>query len=79
MNKYPLEQLALIKQRKLDEAEKLLKERKALLAKEEERLRSVELERNKVKTHKIAKLTQLRNELDSGSTSDKIQQMKEYL
>jgi flagellar biosynthesis chaperone FliJ len=79
MEKYPLEQLALIKQRKLDEAEKILKERKAFLAREEEKLQVVEAERDKVKTHKIAKLTQLRNELDSGSTSDKIQQMKEYL
>lgn len=79
MSKYPLEQLAIIKQKKLDEAERLLKEKKEILQKEEEKLATVEAERDKTKAHKIAKLTQLREELDSGSTSDKIQQMKQYL
>lgn len=79
MQKYPLEQLVLIKQRKLDEAERMLKEKKEALVKEEEKLASVEAARNKVKQHKIAKLTQLREELDAGTTTDKIQQMKQYL
>ncbi len=79
MEKYPLEQLALIKQRRLEEAEKILKEKKEQLAKEQDRLAAVEAERNKVKSHRTAKLTQLREELDKGSTSTKIQQMKQYL
>lgn len=79
MQKYPLEQLALIKQRKLDEAEKLLKEKKASLVKEEEKFATVEAARNKVLAHRTAKLTQLREELDRGTTTDKIQQMKSYL
>lgn len=78
-NEYPLEQLVLIKQKNLEEAEKILAEKKALLAKEVEKLRGLEKERDKVKEHKDNKLKQLRDELDAGSTSDKIQQMKQYL
>ncbi len=77
--KYPLEQLSFIKQKKLDEAEKVLKEKKLALIKEKEKLSQVEKERDKVKEHRIAKLTQLREELDQGTTTDKIQQMKYYL
>jgi flagellar biosynthesis chaperone FliJ len=76
---YPLEQLATIKQRKLEEAERLLEEKKQLLLKEEKKLRAVEKERDEVKEHRFAKLTQLRETLDEGSTTDKIQQMKAYL
>ncbi|MBY0529677.1 MAG: type III secretion T3S chaperone [Rhabdochlamydiaceae bacterium] len=77
--RYPLEQLAIIKQKKLDEAEKALKEKKLALIKEEEKLKEVEKERDLVKDHRFAKLTQLREELDAGTTTDKIQQMKAYL
>ncbi|MBI3237191.1 MAG: type III secretion T3S chaperone [Chlamydiales bacterium] len=78
-HKYPLEQLVLIKQKKLDEAEKVLKEKKEALLKEEEKLSIVEKERDKVKEHRMAKLTQLREKLDAGTPTDKIQQMKYYL
>ncbi len=77
--KYPLEQVAIIKEKKLEEAEKILHEKKNALAKEQEKLEKLEKERDKVKTHRMAKLTQLRETLDEGSTSDKIQQMKQYL
>jgi len=77
--KYPLEQLVLIKQKKLEEAERLLAEKKRLLEKEEAKLLEVEKERDKVKSHRIAKLDQLRQKLDEGTTSDKIQQGKRYL
>jgi flagellar biosynthesis chaperone FliJ len=77
--KYPLEQLAIIKQKKLEEAEKALKEKKEALIKEEEKLKAVEKERDKVKEHRIAKLQQLRDKLDEGTSTDKIQQMKYYL
>jgi flagellar biosynthesis chaperone FliJ len=76
---YPLEELARIKQKKLEESEKVLREKKSLLLKEQEKLKEVEQERDKVKEHKMAKLTQLRAKLDEGTTSDKIQQMKQYL
>ncbi len=76
---YPLEQVAQIKAKRLEEAEKLLQEKKKLLAVEEEAFKSLEQDRDKVKYHKDAKLEQLRNELDSGSTTLKIQQMKQYL
>jgi flagellar biosynthesis chaperone FliJ len=77
--KYPLEQLVVIKQKKLEEAEKVLAEKKRELLKEEEKLKTVEKERDKVKEHRQNKLQQLRDALDEGTTSDKIQQMKQYL
>jgi len=76
---YPLEQLAVIKQKKLEEAERNLHEKKKALEKEEEKLAAVEKERDKVKDHRTAKLTQLRQKLDEGTSTDKIQQMKQYL
>lgn len=79
MEKYPLEQLALIKKRKLDEAERLLKEKKEILLQEENRLATVEAERNTVKKHRLDKLTQLREELDHNCGPIKVQQMKQYL
>lgn len=76
---YPLEQLALIKQKKLEESEKALKARKEALQREEERLKTVETERDKVQEHRHAKLEQLREKLDAGTSTDKIQQIKSYL
>lgn len=76
---YPLEQLMTIKKNRYDQALKTLEEKKTLLAQEEEKLRKVVEERDKVLEHKNAKLTQLREELDQGTTTDKIQQMKNYL
>src|ERR1700679_3899739 len=76
---YPLEQIAIIKQKKLDEAEKVLREKKKALEREEEKLATVEKERNEVKDHRFAKLTQLREKMDEGAPSDKIQQMRYYL
>ena len=76
---YPLEQIAIIKQKKLDEAEKTLREKKKVLEREEEKLVAVEKERDEVKDHRFAKLTQLREKMDEGAPSDKIQQMRYYL
>lgn len=78
-SKYPLEQLAIIKQKKLEESEKVLKQRKEALLKEEKKLTDLERERDKVKDHRYAKLQQLREKLDAGTSTDKIQQMKTYL
>lgn len=77
--KYPLEQLAFIKKKKLEEAERILREKKDKLEKEEEKLHKVEEERNKVKNHKKDKLEQLRKGLDEGIRTDKIEQMRQYL
>lgn len=77
--KYPLEQVAQIKQKRLEEAEKLVKEKKELLIKEEEKLKKVQEERDAVQQHRNDKLAQLRHELDTASSSLKIQQMRVYL
>jgi chromosome segregation ATPase len=79
MKKYPLEQLAFVKQKKLEEAEKVLREKKAILIEEETKLRAVELERDQVLEHKKAKLKQMREALDEGAPSHKIEQMRLYL
>lgn len=76
---YPLEQLVTIKQKKLEEAEKALRDKKELLTKEQEKLDKVEKERNTAKEHQVAKLTQLRAGLDEGLPGIKINQMKTYL
>ena len=76
---YPLEQVAIIKQKKLDEAERVLREKKKILEQELEKLAAVEKERDEVKDHRFAKLTQLRAKMDEGAPSDKIQQMRYYL
>lgn len=76
---YPLEQIAIIKQKKLDEAEKTLRDKKAALEKEQQKLLEVQKERDEVKEHRMAKLTQLREKMDEGAPSDKIQQMRYYL
>lgn len=76
---YPLEQLYLIKKKRLDEAERFLKECKENLEKEKQKLTKVEAERDTVKDHKKDKLNQLRETLDKGTTSNKIEEMKNYL
>ena len=77
--KYPLDQLILIKQRRLEEAEKILEQKRKILAQEEEKLLSLEKIRDEVKDHRDAKLQQFRETIDQGSTTDKIQQMRQYL
>lgn len=79
MEKYPLEQLRTIKQKRFEEAEKVLKEKKRLLEEEQKKLSQLEKKRDEVKEHYTAKLTQLREKLDAGASTDKIQQMKQYL
>lgn len=78
-NNYPLEQLMTIKKNRYDQAVKTLEEKKKLLAQEEAKLKKLEEERDEVLKHKNDKLKQLREELDQGTTTDKIQQMKNYL
>lgn len=76
---YPLEQLMTIKKNRFDQAVKVLEEKKAILEKAYDKLFEVTKERDSVLQHRTAKLQQLRNALDEGTTTDKIQQMKVYL
>jgi flagellar biosynthesis chaperone FliJ len=76
---YPLKQIIEVKQRRVEDAEKIVKEKQVALQKEQDKLAQREAERDKVKEHKKDKLTQLRSTMDEGTTSPKIQQMKVYL
>ncbi len=76
---YPLGQVIEIKQRRIEQAEKNVKEKQIALENEREKLKEREAERDKVKNHYKDKLAQLRRELDEGTTSDKIDLIKKYL
>lgn len=76
---YPLEQIIKVKQRRVDEQEKVVKQKEELLQKEKEKLLEREADRDKAKQHQIDKLIQLRAELDQETSSDKVTQMKNYL
>lgn len=76
---YPLKQIIEVKQKRVDDAEKVVKDKQLALTKEQQKLAEREAERDKVKDHKKDKLQQLRDTLDEGTTTTKIQQMKVYL
>ncbi|MBS4164103.1 Uncharacterized protein PRO82_001419 [Candidatus Protochlamydia amoebophila] len=76
---YPLKQVIEVKQRRVEEAEKNVKQKQLALEKEKEKLAEREAERNKVKSHKQDKLNQLREQLDQGTTSPKVIQIKAYI
>lgn len=76
---YPLEQLMTIKKNRFDQAVKTLEQKKEILEKAYEKLYDLTQERDQVLTHKQEKLKQLRDSLDEGTTTDKIQQMKAYM
>lgn len=76
---YPLEKVLEIKKRRVDEQEKVVAQKERELQDEQDKLRKCEEERDKVLKHKRDKLNQLRDEMDHGTTSDKIIQMKMYL
>lgn len=77
--KYPLEQLVLIKTKRLEEAQKKLKEKKAALEKEQAKLKKLEEECQKVFDHKQEKIKQLDDEMNAGTTSHKIDVANKYL
>ena len=58
---------------------RILEEKKVLLEKALKKLYEIKAERDQALQHKVDKLTQLRQALDEGTTSDKVQQMKVYL
>jgi flagellar biosynthesis chaperone FliJ len=76
---YPLGQVIEVKKRRVEDAEKVVKEKALALEKEKEILAKKEEERDKAKNHYHDKLKQMRDEMDGGTTSPKIQQMKAYL
>jgi flagellar biosynthesis chaperone FliJ len=76
---YPLQQLMTIKKTRFDQAVKTLEEKKVILEKAHEKLFDLTQEKDKALAHKTAKLTQLREALDQGTSTSKIQQMKLYL
>ena len=77
--KYPLNQLVRIKKRRLEEAERVLKQKRKELENEIEKQKQAEKVCNECKQHKEDKLNQLRTKLDEGTTSDKVKVMKDYL
>lgn len=76
---YPLKQVLEVKIRRVEEAEKVVQEKRNALQKEKDKLKEREAERDKVLKHHEDKLKQLREEMDHSTTSPKIQQMKVYL
>jgi len=76
---YPLKQVIEVKQKRVDNAEKVVKEKQLALTQEQQKLAEREAERDKVKNHRKDKLQQLRDTLDQGTNTTKIQQMKAYL
>lgn len=76
---YPLKQVIEVKQKRVEDAEKVVQEKRLALQKEQEKLAQREAERDKAVQHHKDKLTQLRRSLDEGTTTDKIMQMKAYL
>lgn len=76
---YPLKQVLEVKKKRVEDAEKVVIEKRAALEKEKEKLAQREADRDKAIAHHTAKLVQLRSELDEGTTSDKVLQMKAYL
>ncbi|MBI5346230.1 MAG: type III secretion T3S chaperone [Chlamydiae bacterium] len=79
ISNYPLAQLMKIKDKRFEQALKIVEEKTAILKREEQVLFKLEDEKNQVLKHKDEKLAQLREALDSGESTDKIRQMKTYL
>lgn len=76
---YPLKQVIEVKKRRVEDAEKVVLEKILALEQEQEKLKQREKERDDVLKHHNDKLKQMRDEMDHGTTSPKIQQMKAYL
>lgn len=77
--KYPLQQVLEVKKKRVEDAEKVVIEKRKALEKEQEKLIQCERERDQVLQHYKDKLKQLRDELDKGTNTAEIQMMKRYL
>jgi len=76
---YPLAEVLQVKQKRVEKQELVVQQKKDALEAEEKRLKEAEKKRDLVKKHLQDKLKQLRDELDGGTTSDKVTQMKVYI
>lgn len=76
---YPLKQVLDVKYKRVEDAEKVVVQKKEALEKEKQKLIEREKDRDKAIDHYNAKLIQLRQSLDEGTSSEKILQMKAYL
>ena len=76
---YPLKQVLEVKERRVQDQERIVQEKNQIVEKEKKILEQKEAERDKTKNHHQDKLQQMRQEMDQGTTSPKIQQMKAYL
>lgn len=76
---YPLLEVLEIKHRRVEVAEKVVKEKLKLLEIEKEKLKAREAERDKVQSHLKDKFAQLRQEFSHSTTSNKIDQIKVYI
>jgi flagellar biosynthesis chaperone FliJ len=76
---YPLKQVIEVKKKRVEDAEKLVLAKQKALEQEQTKLKEREADRDKALAHHNAKMQQLRNSLDEGTTSDKVLQMKAYL
>jgi flagellar export protein FliJ len=75
----PLQQVLEIKQRRVEAAELVVQTKLKALEAEKEKLKKAEEARDAVKQHYRDKLKQFREELDRGTTSPKILQIKGYI
>ena len=76
---YPLLELLDVKHRRVEIAEAVVKEKSRLLEIEHQKLLEREAARDKVKSHLKDKVNQLRQLMDGGTTSDKIDGGKIYI
>ncbi|MDF2549017.1 MAG: hypothetical protein K0S07_84 [Chlamydiales bacterium] len=76
---YPLKQVLEVKIKRMEDAEKRVHEKRKLLEIEQQKLIEREKERDRVLEHHKAKLQQLRDTLDQGTTSHEVEIMKNYL
>lgn len=76
---YPLEQIIKVKEKRVIEQERVVRTKEQALEQEKQKLLEREKERDAAKQHQQDKLQQLRAELDSDTTTAKVQQMKSYL
>lgn len=77
--KYPLQQIVLIKKKRLEEAERFLKLKKEELIKEEEKLKKVEEERDLTLKHFEEKHDQLKSVQSELASADEIDTIKLYI
>lgn len=76
---YPLREVLQIKKRRVEEAEKILGEKKTQLKREEEKLAQAKKVRDAAEKTWQHSLLKLRQKMDKGTTPEKIQQRKRHL